>query len=115
MKPPIVFVHAFGGPPIDHVMPVLAHRCAVHALLLSTITPYNKAVIQEFAQTVTQRPDMSATHVVDLIIRHARDVDTRRLHVLPGGHTLRLEALPQLIAALDSAASDMCGEGEVAA
>jgi len=74
MKPTIVFVHAFGGPPIDHVMPVLARRCTVHALLLSAITPYNRAVIQEFAQTVTLRPEVPAMHVVGLITSHARDV-----------------------------------------
>ncbi len=74
MKPTIVFVHAFGGPPIDHVMPVLARRCTVHALLLSAITPYNLAIFQEFAQTVTQRPDVPGTHVVDLVTCHAQGV-----------------------------------------
>lgn len=47
--------------------------------------------------------------------RFSRAVAARRLHILPGGHTLRLEALPQLIAALDSATCDLCGENRVTA
>jgi biotin carboxylase len=74
MKPAIVFVHAFGGPPIDYVMPVLARRCSVHALLLSTASPYNRAIIQQFAQTVTERSDVPAAPVVDWIVNHARSV-----------------------------------------
>lgn len=45
--------------------------------------------------------------------RFSRAIGARRLHILPGGHTLRLEALPQLIEALDSAASEICGESHV--
>lgn len=75
MKPAIVFVHAFGGPPIDYVMPALARRCAVHTLLLSPASQYNRAIFQEFAQTVTERSDVATAHVVDLIVNHARSVE----------------------------------------
>lgn len=72
MKPSIVFVQAFGGPPIDYVMPALARRCAVHVLLLSVPDPYNKAVIEQFAQTVTEKYAVSAPHIVDTIAVHAK-------------------------------------------
>ncbi len=74
VKPSIVFVHAVGGPPLDYVMPALARRGAVHVLLLSAITPYNRAIVQEFAQSVVERLDVQALQVVDLITRHARGV-----------------------------------------
>lgn len=74
MKPEIVFAYAFGGPPIDYVMPALARRCTVHVLLLSACTPYNKAVIQRFAQTVTEQQDVPAQHLVDVIAEHAQGV-----------------------------------------
>ena len=47
--------------------------------------------------------------------RFSQAIGARRLHVLPGGHTLRIEALPQLIAALDAATSDMSGKKQLMA
>jgi biotin carboxylase len=80
--PPILFVYAKGGPPLEYAIPRIAAHADVHVLALAPLPEVTADVWWPRCATVTEAQPAEGDALVDLICRHARLAGARAVLTL---------------------------------
>ena len=80
--PKILYVHAFGGPPLDYALPKIALHGDVHVVLLSRPSPYNAEVLRRHSVEIIDGCHLSAEEVSRFLVSHGRRLSAQAILTL---------------------------------